>query len=53
MIHRILEQENAIRQVLGADRKTTHLIPTWQDTDVWNLLTRPFLQLLNSRTLCQ
>lgn len=34
MIHRILEQEKAIRQVLGSDRKTTHLIPTWQDLDV-------------------
>ena len=40
MIHRILEQENAIRQVLGADRKTTHLIPTWQDTDVLESLDK-------------
>ena len=31
---RILEQEQAIRSVLSADRKTTHLIPTWQDIDV-------------------
>ena len=40
MIHRILEQENAIRQVLGADRKTTHLLPTWQDTDVLESLDK-------------
>ena len=31
---RILEQEEALHSVLSADRKTIHLIPTWQDTDV-------------------
>ena len=40
IIRWILEQENAIRQVLGADRKTTHLIPTWQDTDVLDSLDK-------------
>ena len=34
MISRILEQEEAICAVLSADRKTTHLVPTWQDIDV-------------------
>ena len=34
MISRILEQDAAIRMVLSDDRKTTHLIPTWQDTMV-------------------
>ena len=34
MVNRVLEQESAIRQVLGADRKCTHLIPTWQDVEV-------------------
>ena len=34
MVSRILQQEEAIRVVLGADRKTTHLVPTWQDIDV-------------------
>ena len=34
MIARVLEQERAIRQVLGNDRKSSHLIPTWQDIDV-------------------
>ena len=34
MVERILEQERALRQVLGADRKSSHLIPTWQDIDV-------------------
>ena len=34
MVSRILEQETALRQVLVADRKTTHLVPTWQDVEV-------------------
>jgi len=34
MVSRILQQEEAIRVVLSADRKTTHLVPTWQDIDV-------------------
>jgi len=38
MIDRILEQEACIRQVLAVDRKNTHLIPTWQDLDVLELM---------------
>ena len=34
MVIRILEQEKAIRVALSMDRKTSHLIPTWQDIDV-------------------
>ena len=34
MVVRILEQESALRQVLSADQKTSHLIPSWQDIDV-------------------
>ena len=34
MISRILEQDAAICMVLSEDRKTTHLIPTWQDSMV-------------------
>ena len=34
MVARILEQENAIRAVLSADRKASHLLPTWQDFQV-------------------
>ena len=34
MVARVLEQEKAIRQVLSSERKTAHLIPTWQDIDV-------------------
>ena len=32
MIERLLEE--AIRVVLSADRKASHLVPTWQDIDV-------------------
>ena len=34
MVERIVEQQDAIRLVLGKDRKTSHLVPTWQDLDV-------------------
>lgn len=31
MIERVLEQEKALSQVLHADKKTQHLVPTWSD----------------------
>ena len=31
---RLLEQEEAVRVALSTDRKTTHLLLTWQDIDV-------------------
>ena len=34
MLEWILEQERALVQILGADLKTTHLKPRWQDTEV-------------------
>jgi len=34
MVERILEQVSALRQVLGADKKRSHLIPSWQHIDV-------------------
>ncbi len=34
MASRVLEQEKSICKVLSEDRKTSHLIPTWQDIDV-------------------
>ena len=34
MMERILEQRQAISNVLSADRKTRHLVPSWQDLDV-------------------
>lgn len=38
MITKLLEQEKAIRAVLGLNRDTTHLLPTWQDIHVWKSL---------------
>ena len=40
MVSRILEQEEALRVVLSSDRKTTHLIPTWQDVHVFESITK-------------
>ena len=34
MVERVLEQIEAIRIILGADRSSSHLIPTWQDCNV-------------------
>ena len=34
MITRVLKNKKAIRRVLGDDRETSHLIPTWQDIGV-------------------
>lgn len=34
MIDRFLEQEKAIVRVLGADKKSRHLVPMWQDLEV-------------------
>jgi hypothetical protein len=34
MVHRILQQEEAIRIGLSADWKTSHFVPTWQDIEV-------------------
>ena len=33
MIERFLEQEKALVRVLGSDKKSRHLVPTWQDLD--------------------
>lgn len=34
MIERVLEQRRALSDVLSADRKSRHLVPTWQDLDI-------------------
>uniref|UniRef100_A0A1X7SIR6 HAT C-terminal dimerisation domain-containing protein n=1 Tax=Amphimedon queenslandica TaxID=400682 RepID=A0A1X7SIR6_AMPQE len=34
MINRILKQKEVIRIVLGQDRTTSHLLPSWQDLEV-------------------
>ena len=37
---RLLEQEDAVRVVLSSDRKTSHLIPTWQDIEVLESISK-------------
>ncbi|KAJ8403671.1 hypothetical protein AAFF_G00349970 [Aldrovandia affinis] len=39
MMERVLEQEKAITQVLAADKKTRHPVPTWQDIQVLESVT--------------
>ncbi|XP_077083445.1 E3 SUMO-protein ligase ZBED1-like [Siphateles boraxobius] len=34
MIERVLEQEGPLAKVLSNDKKTMHLVPTWQDLEV-------------------
>ena len=40
IVSRLLEQEQAVRLVLSSDRKVIHLIPTWQDIQVWEFITK-------------
>ena len=47
MVERILEQESAIRVVLSADRKVSHLIPTWQDIEVLQSIHKALSPLLS------
>ncbi|XP_061636646.1 E3 SUMO-protein ligase ZBED1-like isoform X1 [Phyllopteryx taeniolatus] len=51
MISRILEQQQAITQVLSMDKKMHHLTPTWQDIDVLESVSRslgPLLELTDA-----
>lgn len=45
MVARVLEQEKAIRQVLSNDRKTAHLIATWQDIEVLESINKALAPL--------
>ncbi|XP_057700429.1 E3 SUMO-protein ligase ZBED1-like isoform X1 [Corythoichthys intestinalis] len=47
MISRILEQQRALAQVLSKDKKTRHLIPTWQDIDVLESVSKSLGPLLD------
>ncbi|XP_078019841.1 E3 SUMO-protein ligase ZBED1-like [Epinephelus lanceolatus] len=46
MIERVLEQERAISQVLATDKKTRHLILTWQDLEVLESVHKALKTLL-------
>ena len=47
MISRILEQQQALTQVLSADKKLRHLIPTWQDMDVLESVSKSLGPMLD------
>lgn len=47
MVARVLEQEKAISQVLSVDKKTRHLVPTWQDIDILESLHKALNPLLD------
>lgn len=47
MISRILEQQQALTQVLSADKKLRHLIPTWQDIDVLESVRKSLSPMLD------
>lgn len=45
-MERHVEQEKAIRHVLGADKRRMHLIPRWQDADVLEIASKALDPLL-------
>lgn len=45
MIARVPEQEKGLRQVLSVDRKTAHLVPTWQDLEVLESINKALAPL--------
>ncbi len=47
MISRILEQQRALTQVLSEDKKVRHLIPTWQDLDILESVSKSLGPLLD------
>ncbi|XP_049908073.1 E3 SUMO-protein ligase ZBED1-like isoform X3 [Epinephelus moara] len=46
MIERVLKQEQVISQVLAADKKTRHLVLTWQDLEVLESVHKALKPLL-------
>lgn len=54
MINRVIEQEKALSQVLRADKKTRHLVLTWQDMDVLESLNKalsPLTEFMDALSL--
>ena len=47
MIERVLEQEEALTQVLRADKKTRHLVLTWQDIEVLEAVSKALSPLVD------
>jgi len=44
-ISQVLEQEKALCQVLSLDRKTAHLVSTWQDLEVLESINKVLASL--------
>ncbi|XP_053350758.1 low affinity immunoglobulin gamma Fc region receptor III-like [Clarias gariepinus] len=40
MIARVLEQRNALSKILSADRKVRHLLPSWQDLEILEVVNK-------------
>lgn len=47
MISKILEQQQALTQVPSANKKLRHLIPTWQNTDVLEFVSKSLGPMLD------
>ena len=47
MVEHVIEQEDAIRQVLSKDKNTCHLVPTWQDKEVLIAVNKALSALKN------
>ena len=45
MISRVLQQEKVLHQVLSTDKKTVHLVPTWQDLKVLESINKAMAPL--------
>ncbi|XP_057181274.1 E3 SUMO-protein ligase ZBED1-like [Triplophysa rosa] len=47
MIERVIEQQKATAHVLSSDKKSRHLIPTWQDMDVLEAINKSLHPLVD------
>ena len=45
MIERVLEQQGALTNVLATDKKSRHIVPTWQDMEVLEAVEKAFKPL--------
>lgn len=48
MVSQFLEKETAVQVILSSDRKTSHFVPTWQDIEVLEGLTKALSPLADS-----
>ncbi len=48
MIQRVLEQQRAISDILSRDRKSRHLVPSWQDLDVLESINQALQEFIDA-----